>query len=255
MLAMPDLRLTSLDLSDNSFGSHESVLALARFLRSPQCSTLEHLNISMTQLGTEGLRLVSRAIRHSAAPLKSLDLSISDANVSATSSLAAALLSKPTLETVLLNHNFFRHAGGDLVFRTLAALPALLTASLNGTQLNSTSVPGAIKLIRAMGVRQGVKLNLNSNYFSDDAVEQLLEAGEDSHVALGTFDDNDADMEEEYYDEEYDDVEDEDQHEMQVEAALLSAAASEAGAAAASAAACDAAVAELAATVQTELKM
>jgi hypothetical protein len=250
---MPNLRLTSLDLGDHSFASKENRLALIQLLQSPQCSTLQHLSLSMLKLGTEGLRLVCRTIRHSTAPLKSLDLSTSDANASATPALAAALLSKPTLETVHLDYNFFRLTAGDLVLRTLSALPNLHAASLRGTQLNSTSVPGALALIRAVGARGGaIKLNLDHNYFSDDGVEQLLEAAEDHRVPLGPFDFNDPSITEEDYDEENEDVEDTDQHEMQMETAMLRAATAEIKS---SAAAVEAAVADLTATVQNQLNV
>ncbi|KAK7270268.1 hypothetical protein RIF29_23288 [Crotalaria pallida] len=179
--------LKTLDLRDNMFGE-EAGVALSKVI--PKFADLTEIYLSYLNLEDDGAEALANALKESAPALEILDMAGNDITAKAVPSLAACISSKQFLTRVNLSENELKDEGAILIGKALEGGHGRLNELDLSTNLITWS--GARLLAEAVVQKPGFKfLNLNSNFISDEGINELKNIFKNSPDMLGPLDDND----------------------------------------------------------------
>lgn len=180
-------RLKKLDLRDNMFGV-EAGVALSKALLG--FSDLTEIYLSYLNLEDEGSKTLANALIKSAPSLEVLDMAGNDITIKAVPDLAACIAAKQFLTKLNLAENELKDDGTILIAKVLEEGHGQLSEvdlSANGIRR-----AGARVLAQVVVQKPGFKLlNLNSNFISDEGVDELKEIFKRAPDMLGPLDEND----------------------------------------------------------------
>ncbi|XP_052170926.1 RAN GTPase-activating protein 1-like [Diospyros lotus] len=180
-------RLKKLDLRDNMFGV-EAGVALSKVLSG--FSDLTEVYLSYLNLEDEGSKALANALTKSAPSLEVLDMAGNDITVEAAPALASCIAAKQFLSRLYLSENELKDDGAILIARALEEGHGQLIEVDMST--NSIRRSGARILAQAVVQKPGFKsLNLNSNFISDEGIDELEDIFKHSPDMLGPLDEND----------------------------------------------------------------
>lgn len=179
--------LKKLDLRDNMFGV-EAGVALSKALLG--FSDLTEIYLSYLNLEDEGSKTLANALIESAPSLEVLDMAGNDITIKAVPDLAACIAAKQFLTKLNLAENELKDDGTILIAKVLEEGHGQLSEvdlSANGIRR-----AGARVLAQVVVQKPGFKLlNLNSNFISDEGVDELNEIFKRAPDMLGPLDEND----------------------------------------------------------------
>ncbi|CAJ1969285.1 unnamed protein product [Sphenostylis stenocarpa] len=179
--------LRKLDLRDNMFGP-EAGVALSKVI--PAFTDLTEINLSYLNLEDDGAEALANALKESAPSLEILDLSGNDITAKAAASLAACISSKQFLSKLNLSENELKDEGVVLISKALEGGQGQLIEVDLSTNLITWS--GAKLVAEAVVGKPGFKkLNINSNFISDEGIVELNNIFKNSPDMLGPLDEND----------------------------------------------------------------
>uniref|UniRef100_A0A5B6ZZU3 Putative RAN GTPase-activating protein 1 n=1 Tax=Davidia involucrata TaxID=16924 RepID=A0A5B6ZZU3_DAVIN len=181
--------LKNLDLRDNMFGV-ESGVALSKALSG--FADLTEVYLSYLNLEDEGSKALANALKSSAPSLEVLDMAGNDITIEAAPALAECIAAKQFLTKLNLAENELKDDGAILIAKALEeGHGQLIEVDLS---TNAIRRAGARLLAQAVVCKPGFKLlNINSNFISDEGVDELKDTFKNSLGVLGPLDENDPD--------------------------------------------------------------
>ncbi|XP_059660504.1 RAN GTPase-activating protein 1 [Cornus florida] len=179
--------LKKLDLRDNMFGV-EAGVALTKALS--EFANLTEIYLSYLNLEDEGSKALTEALLKSAPSLEVLEMAGNDITVEAAPALASCIAAKQTLTKLNLSENELKDEGTIVIAKALEeGHDQLIEVDLS---TNSIRRAGARILAQAVVCKPGFKLlNINSNFISDEGVDELKDIFKNSPDVLGPLDEND----------------------------------------------------------------
>ena len=200
--------LKKLDLRDNMFGV-EAGLALSKAISV--FADLTEVYLSYLNLEDDGAESLANSLKDSAPSLEVLDMAGNDITAKAAASLAACIAAKQFLTKLNLSENELKDEGAILISQALE----VGHVQLNEVDVSANSIrrAGARLLAQAVVHKPGFKLlNINSNFISDEGIDDVKDIFKNSPNMLGPLDENDPegeDLDEEEAEEDGADNEDE----------------------------------------------
>ena len=200
--------LKKLDLRDNMFGV-EAGLALSKAISV--FADLTEVYLSYLNLEDDGAESLANSLKDSAPSLEVLDMAGNDITAKAAASLAACIAAKQFLAKLNLSENELKDEGAILISQALE----VGHVQLNEVDVSANSIrrAGARLLAQAVVHKPGFKLlNINSNFISDEGIDDVKDIFKNSPNMLGPLDENDPegeDLDEEEAEEDGADNEDE----------------------------------------------
>lgn len=179
--------LKKLDLRDNMFGV-EAGVALSKAISV--FADLTEVYLSYLNLEDEGAVTLANALKDSAPSLEVLDMAGNDITAKAAASLAACIAAKQFLTMLNLSENELKDEGAILISQVLE----VGHSQLNEVDLSANQIrrAGARVLAQAVVHKPGFKLlNINSNFISDEGIDDVKEVFKNSPNMLGPLDEND----------------------------------------------------------------
>ena len=179
--------LKKLDLRDNMFGV-EAGVALSKAISV--FADLTEVYLSYLNLEDEGAVTLANALKDSAPSLEVLDMAGNDITAKAAASLAACIAAKQFLTMLNLSENELKDEGAILISQALE----VGHSQLNEVDLSANQIrrAGARVLAQAVVHKPGFKLlNINSNFISDEGIDDVKEVFKNSPNMLGPLDEND----------------------------------------------------------------
>lgn len=204
-------RLKKLDLRDNMFGV-EAGIALSKSISS--FPGLTEIYLSYLNLEDEGAEALANALKDSAPSLEVLEIAGNDITAKGAASIAACVATKQFLSKLYLAENELKDDGVILIGNALQDGHGQLSEVDFST--NSIRRAGARFVAQILVQKPGFKLlNINSNYISEEGIDEVKEIFKNSPNMLGPLDENDPDGED--YDE---DAEENGDHDDELESKL-----------------------------------
>ena len=179
--------LKKLDLRDNMFGV-EAGVALSKAISV--FADLTEVYLSYLNLEDEGAVTLANALKDSAPSLEVLDMAGNDITAKAAASLAACIAAKQFLTMLNLSENELKDEGAILISQALE----VGHSQLNEVDLSANQIrrAGARVLAQVVVHKPGFKLlNINSNFISDEGIDDVKEVFKNSPNMLGPLDEND----------------------------------------------------------------
>lgn len=199
--------LKKLDLRDNMFGV-ESGIALSKSLSA--FGDLTEIYLSYLNLEDEGTEALASSLKETAPSLEVLEMAGNDITAGSAAALATCIAAKQFLTKLNLAENDLKDEGTILISQAISEGHGQLTEVDLST--NSIRRVGARVLAQAVVNKPGFKLlNINSNFISDEGIDEVKEIFKNSPDVLGPLDENDPegeDLDEEADDEGADDKDD-----------------------------------------------
>ncbi|XP_009355460.2 RAN GTPase-activating protein 1 [Pyrus x bretschneideri] len=199
--------LKKLDLRDNMFGV-ESGIALSKSLSA--FGDLTEVYLSYLNLEDEGAEALASSLKETAPSLEVLEMAGNDITAGSAAALATCIAAKQFLTKLNLAENDLKDEGTILISQAISEGHGQLTEVDLST--NSIRRVGARVLAQAVVNKPGFKLlNINSNFISDEGIDEVKEIFKNSPDVLGPLDENDPegeDLDEESDDEGADDKDD-----------------------------------------------
>lgn len=179
--------LRKLDLRDNMFGV-EVGFSLSKTLH--ELVNITEVYISYLNLEDEGAEAICIALTESAPSLEILDMSGNDITVKAASAMASCIASKQFLTKLNLAENELKDEGTILIAKALEEGHGQLSEV--DMSCNSITRAGAQLLAQAVSDKPGFRmLNIDSNYISDEGIDEVKNILKSSPGVLGSLDEND----------------------------------------------------------------
>ncbi|XP_042988375.1 RAN GTPase-activating protein 1 isoform X1 [Carya illinoinensis] len=179
--------LKKLDLRDNMFGV-EAGIALSKSVSV--FTDLTEVYLSYLNLEDEGAVALVNALKDSAPSLEVLEMAGNDITAKAASSLAACIAAKQYLTKLNLSENELKDEGASVLSKALE----MGLHHLNEVDLSTNSIRrvGARLLAQAVVHKPGFKLlNIDSNFISDEGIDEVKLIFKNSPSLLGPLDEND----------------------------------------------------------------
>ncbi|KAB2605318.1 RAN GTPase-activating protein 1-like [Pyrus ussuriensis x Pyrus communis] len=199
--------LKKLDLRDNMFGV-ESGIALSKSLSA--FGDLTEVYLSYLNLEDEGAEALASSLKETAPSLEVLEMAGNDITAGSAAALATCIAAKQFLTKLNLAENDLKDQGTILISQAISEGHGQLTEVDLST--NSIRRVGARVLAQAVVNKPGFKLlNINSNFISDEGIDEVKEIFKNLPDVLGPLDENDPegeDLDEESDDEGADDKDD-----------------------------------------------
>ncbi|KAA8550870.1 hypothetical protein F0562_002554 [Nyssa sinensis] len=205
-VALEGCELRYLNLSNNALGEKGEMkgqVAISEIVKkSPvledfRCSSTRispEVYLSYLNLEDEGSTALANALKNSAPSLEVLDMAGNDITKGAAPALAACIAAKQFLTKLNLAENELKDDGAILIAKALEEGHGQLTEVDLST--NAIRRAGARVLAQAVVCRPGFKsLNINSNFISDEGIDELKDIFKNSLGVLGPLDENDPDGE------------------------------------------------------------
>lgn len=180
-------RLNKLDLRDNMFGV-EAGLALSKAISV--FADLTEVYLSYLNLEDDGAESLANSLKDSVPSLEVLDMAGNDITAKAAASLAACISAKQFLTKLNLSENELKDDGAILISQALE----VGHVQLNEVDLSANSIrrAGARLLAQAVVHKPGFNLlNINSNFISDEGIDDVKDIFKNSPNMLGPLDEND----------------------------------------------------------------
>lgn len=179
--------LKKLDLRDNVFGV-EAGIALSKAISV--FSDLTEIYLSYLNLEDEGAEALANSLKDSAPSLEVLEMAGNDITAKAAATLAACIAEKQFLTKLSLAENELKDEGAIVISKALE----VGHGQLNEVDLSENSIrrAGARVLAQAVVHKSGFKLlNINSNFISDEGIDEVKDIFKNSPDMLGPLDEND----------------------------------------------------------------
>jgi len=179
--------LKKLDLRDNMFGV-EAGVALSKAI--PVFTDLTEIYLSYLNLEDEGAEALANSLKDSAPSLEVLEMAGNDITAKAAATLAACIAAKQFLTKLSLGENELKDEGAIVISKALE----VGHGQLNEVDLSANSIrrAGARVLAQAVVHKPGFKLlNIDSNYISDEGIDEVKDIFKNSPHMLGPLDEND----------------------------------------------------------------
>lgn len=179
--------LKKLDLRDNVFGV-EAGIALSKAISA--FSDLTEIYLSYLNLEDEGAEALANSLKDSAPSLEVLEMAGNDITAKAAATLAACIAEKQFLTKLSLAENELKDEGAIVISKALE----VGHGQLNEVDLSENSIrrAGARVLAQAVVHKSGFKLlNINSNFISDEGIDEVKDIFKNSPDMLGPLDEND----------------------------------------------------------------
>lgn len=179
--------IKKLDLRDNMFGV-EAGLALSKAISV--FPDLTEVYLSYLNLEDEGAEALANALKDSAPSLEVLDMAGNDITVKAAASLAACIGAKQFLTKLGLAENELKDEGAIVIGKALE----VGHGQLNEVDLSTNSIrrAGARVLAQAVVHKPGFRLlNIDSNFISDEGIDEVKDIFKNCPEMLGPLDEND----------------------------------------------------------------
>ncbi|KAM7485570.1 hypothetical protein LguiA_001579 [Lonicera macranthoides] len=179
--------LKKLDLRDNMFGVEAGVLLAKSLARH---ANLTEIYLSYLNLEDEGAIAIANVLKESAPSLQVLEMAGNEITVEAAPSLAACIVSKPSLTKLVLAENELKDDGAVQISKALEeGHDELKEVDMSANQLRRV---GARVLAQAVVHKPAFTLlNLNGNFISDEGIDELKGIFKKSPDMLGPLDEND----------------------------------------------------------------
>jgi Ran GTPase-activating protein (RanGAP) involved in mRNA processing and transport len=194
--------LKSIDFSDNAFDARFGLI-LAQSLKKQ--INLKVLNLTSTGLDVDATRAICDSLIESGCTLEVLNLSSNDLPSEAAEDIARLISAKPSLRIINVEENELGNEGIIEIANAIGAKGegnALIhdhveSVSFAQNEITGSSVDAICEMIVRLSPRLQ-KLELNSNMFSHAALTKLQNKVEEIGNAnlLGSFDENQSDVEE-----------------------------------------------------------
>lgn len=179
--------LKKLDLRDNMFGV-EAGVALSKAISV--FADLTEVYLSYLNLEDEGAEALANALKDSAPSLEVLEMAGNDITTKAAAPLAACIAAKKFLTKLNFSENELKDEGAIVISKALE----VCQGQLNEVDLSTNSIrrAGARVLAQAVVYKPGFKLlNINSNYISDEGIDEVKDIFKNLPSLLGPLDEND----------------------------------------------------------------
>lgn len=180
-------RIKNLDLRDNMFGI-EAGVALSKAI--PSFADLTEVYFSYLNLEDEGTEALAHALKESAPSLEVLEMAGNDITAKAGAALGACIAAKQFLTKLNLSENELKDEGAILIGKALEEGHGQLVEVDFST--NAIRRVGARVLAQAVVQKPGFKmLNINSNFISEEGLDEVKDIFKSSPNMLGPLDEND----------------------------------------------------------------